>query len=141
MILEEKPDMALGNQPVPPSQTASLSNSTGTITIVNQTPERIELAVEAGRPTILVFSEIYYPEWKATVDGEPAKIIRGDYCLRALPLPAGKHHIVTWYDRTTVNFGIFLSILALLVIAATFFFTNSSTPKPRSTKVKYPHNT
>lgn len=140
VIVEEKPDFALGNQPVSLTQTAPFSDSPGTITVITQTPERIELAVEAGRPTILVFSEIYYPEWKATVDGEPAKIIRGDYCLRALPLPAGKHHIVTWYDRTTVNFGIFLSILTLLVIAATFFFTNSSTPKPRSTKVKYPHN-
>lgn len=141
VILEEKPDFALGNQPVSSAQTAPLSDSPRTITVVNQTPERIELVVETSRPTILVFSEIYYPEWKTTVDGNPAKIIRGDYCLRALPLSEGKHNIVTWYDRTTVNFGIFLTILALLVIAATFFFTKSSTPKTMSTKVKYPHNT
>ena len=40
---------------------------------------------------LAVFSEIYYPGWEATIDGKPANILRVDYILRALEIPAGTH--------------------------------------------------
>ncbi|MGQ9678298.1 MAG: hypothetical protein ACUVUD_03350 [bacterium] len=137
VILEAKPDSVIQK---PPATTSEFASS-GNITVLSRTPERVELEVETSRPTILVFSEIYYPEWKAAVDGKPVKIMRGDYCLRALPLSSGKHRVTSWYDRTNVNAGILLSLIALLLIALTIFSNGKKFQKPNLTKVKNSYNT
>ncbi len=139
-ILEEKPGLNFEQPSQPSLNLASDSTRQKSITVIKRTTERIELTVETNKPAILLFSEIYYPEWKATIDEKPAKLLRGDYCLRALPLTPGKHKVVTWYDRTGVNLGIFISKIALLVIVLIFFFTRSRL-KPLSTEVKHRHNT
>ncbi|NPV13713.1 YfhO family protein [candidate division WOR-3 bacterium] len=139
-ILEEKPDFNFEQSSQPSLNFATDSTQKKSITAIKRTSERIELMVETDKPAILLFSEIYYPEWKATIDGKPAKLVRADYCLRALPLTPGKHKVVTWYDRTGVNLGIFISKLAFLGIVLIFFVTRPR-PKPLSTKVKYRHNT
>ncbi len=47
-----------------------------------------------GRDGYVLVNEIYYPAWKATVDGKPADILQADYTLRALAVPAGSHRII-----------------------------------------------
>src|SRR2546421_9438861 len=37
----------------------------------------------------LLIAENWYPDWEATVDGQPAAVLRGDYSLLTVALPAG----------------------------------------------------
>ena len=98
-----------------------------TMSIVRLTayePNRLTYEVESGKGGIVVFSEIYYPGWTATVDGEEQELGRVNYVLRALQMKPGKHEIVLSFfpksiDRTEtiayLAYGLLLVILLLLV--------------------------
>jgi len=51
------------------------------------------LAVRTPVSGYLVLSDVYYPGWRATVDGVPAEIQRADYVFRAVLLPPGEHTV------------------------------------------------
>jgi hypothetical protein len=73
----------------------------------------------SGDGGLLVFSEVDYPGWRANVDGERAPIVRADYVLRAVCVPAGAHRVSLVYDPPLLRLGAAITGLTLLVIAIT----------------------
>ena len=74
---------------------------------------------------MVVFSEIYYPGWTATIDGESAELGRVDYILRALSVKPGKHEVVLSFfpksvDTTETVAYTAYAILLLVVAGAVF---------------------
>ena len=68
-------------------------------------PNQLTYDITSGKGGVVVFSEVYYPGWTATVDGEPAELGRVNYILRALNVKPGNHKVVLSFfpkslDRT-----------------------------------------
>jgi hypothetical protein len=75
---------------------------------------RVTIDAEATGPGILVLSDVDYPGWTATVDGQPAPILRADYAFRGVALPAGHHTVVMTHRSRPTQLGVMLSILGLI---------------------------
>ena len=67
---------------------------TGTVVETHYAPNELRYTVQSNKGGLVVFSEVYYPGWTATIDGQEATLGRANYILRALKVPAGKHEVV-----------------------------------------------
>ena len=95
------------------------------VTITAYEPNRLTYDVNSGKGGVLVFSEIYYPGWTATIDGEPAELGRVDYVLRAMNVKPGRHEVVLSFFPKSVNTTETIAyvsyvILILVIIGAGF---------------------
>ncbi|MEO0117105.1 MAG: YfhO family protein, partial [candidate division WOR-3 bacterium] len=92
------------------------------IKVLRMENDRMELKVYTEEPGLFFLSEVYYPNWRVKVDGQEREIYRADYCLRAVPLDKGEHHLLFYYDTKTLKFGAGLSFLTLIFTLALLFW-------------------
>jgi len=80
--------------------------------------ERVVAQASARDSSLLILTDIFYPGWKAFVDGRPAPIRRVDYLLRGVALPPGSHRVEFRYQPASFRAGWIISLLGLLVTVA-----------------------
>lgn len=79
----------------------------------------IELEVTTSAPAYLVLSEVYYPGWRAEVDGRMARILPANFGFRAVYLEPGSHHVRMFFLPMTWVAGLAVSVVtwcALLIV-------------------------
>ncbi len=84
-------------------------------------PNQLTYEVESAKGGVLVFSENYYPEWTATVDGKEVPVGRVNYILRAIQVKPGKHQVVLSFfpksvDRTETVAYIAFALLVICIL-------------------------
>jgi hypothetical protein len=111
-------------------------DSNSIVTLTSYEPNDLKYDIKSGKGGIVVFSEIYYPGWTATVDGQNVDLGRVNYVLRALNVKAGVHKVELQFFPTSVNttesiayasFGVL--VLAVLLIAFFEWKKNTKTKK------------
>ena len=95
------------------------------VTITAYEPNQLKYDVNSGKGGVVVFSEVYYPGWTATIDGEPAELGRVNYILRALNVKPGKHEVVLSFfpksvDVTETIAYVSYVVLILVLLGAVF---------------------
>ena len=106
---------------------SSLQDTASIVTIKRYEPNQLTYEVNSGKGGVVVFSEIYYPGWTATIDGEPAELGRVDYLLRALAVKPGKHEVVLSFFPKSVEITEAIAyaayaILALVLVAVALMY-------------------
>lgn len=103
---------ALGDSvPAPAAVTASLTT---------WEPGRLSVSLEgrAETPTWLLVSETWYPDWRATVDGEPAPVRRGQHALITVELPPGARQVELEFRSEAYRRGRLITFLSLAAALA-----------------------
>ena len=86
------------------------------VRIKSYEPNRLSYEVESDKGGVIVFSEIYYPRWTATVDGVEQELGRVDYVLRALQVKPGKHEIVLSFFPKSITTTETIAYVALAIL-------------------------
>ena len=86
------------------------------VTIKTYEPNQLTYEVNSDKGGVIVFSEIYYPGWTATIDGEPAELGRVDYILRALSVKPGKHEVVLSFFPKSVDVTETIAYIAYAIL-------------------------
>jgi hypothetical protein len=79
-------------------------------------PNRVELRVEADGPGFLVLTDVWYPGWTCTVDGEVTPLYRANYVFRAVAVPAGTHKVVFQFEPASYRLGKHITVAALAAV-------------------------
>jgi hypothetical protein len=93
----------------------------GSARLVEYEADRAVISASASRPATVVLTDLWFPGWKATVDGDPAEIARVDYLYRGVRVGAGNHRIEFSYEPDSWEIsrvGSAVATLALVVITA-----------------------
>ena len=100
---------------------AKANDSTAIVKLDKYEPNNLQYTVNSKNGGIVVFSEIYYPGWKATVDGQSVELGRVNYILRAVNVKPGKHTVVLDFHPTSISTTetiAYISIVILLLAIA-----------------------
>jgi hypothetical protein len=92
------------------------------ITLVNNLNDEINYTSSASKKQLAVFSEIYYKfGWKAYIDNQETPIVKANYVLRAIVVPAGNHSIRFEFKPESIIAAKKASTAASLVLWALLF--------------------
>ena len=104
-------------------------DGSGSISLTAYTPNELTYSYDAPKAALAVFSEIYYPGWKAWLDGDRTKevdVLRADWTLRAAALPAGNHTLTMRFEPSSYKTGEHVSrassILLILLLLGSLAF-------------------
>lgn len=124
-------------EPVLRGFNVSAADSASAITLADYDSNFITYTVDAKKDELAVFSEIYYPRgWQITIDGQPARMLRANYTLRALPIPAGTHRVEFRFEPASIKVTDGIAYAALLIVLLTAGWTVFDSIKPNKRREK-----
>lgn len=96
------------------------ADSTAKAQVTSYDIHNITIDAEASGNNLLFVSEVFYPDWKVYIDGNPAEILKMNYTFRGVVVPKGKHKIEFKFEPTTYYTGKNISMGTNFVLIAIF---------------------
>ncbi len=91
----------------------------GSVQLTEYSLNDLSYSFNSPSEQLVVFSEMWYgPDlgWQATIDGQPAPLIRANYLLRGLRVPAGQHTIEMHFRPSSYFVGKTISLVCSILI-------------------------
>lgn len=99
-----------------PQATPAAVCHTGRARTVSLLPNEEHYESESDGPGWLLVRSTHARGWRATVDGQPAALVRADGRHRAVAVPSGRHAIALRYEPPWLGPGIALTLFSLALL-------------------------
>jgi uncharacterized membrane protein YfhO len=86
----------------------------------------INIQSNSNNNSILVLTDVFYPGWTATVDGNPTEIFKANGLVRSVFVPAGEHFIEFEYVPYSFTLGLIISFITLIILVGAYTFSRKS---------------
>ena len=86
----------------------------GSARVTSVGPAHLELNVRVNAAQGLAIAQNFYPSWRATVNGQPAPVLRANHAFQAIPIPAGESAVRLDYVDRPFRIGACISLATLL---------------------------
>jgi hypothetical protein len=96
------------------TEDASVGAAEGTVRVLRDAPEEVELAVNLTRGGLVVVPDALHDGWTVSVDGDEAEAIRVNSVVRGVDVPAGRHTVRWSYETPGLTEGAVVSGAAVL---------------------------
>ena len=112
-------------------------DSSASIKLISKSNDVLQYQANTKNTQIAVFSEIYYDKgWKAYIDNQEAPILKANYLLRSVVIPAGAHTVKFEFKPDAYYGNIlyaqicqWLNILLILILIGTWIKKYNTTQK------------
>ena len=120
---------------------APAQGAAGTVEFASYAPKHIKFNAKAQTPSILLLNDKYDPDWKVTVDGKPAPLLRANFIMRGVQVPAGDHTVEFRFAPKVTGLYITLMAIALGVLLCAIVLVPRAAPEaapPRKERPERP---
>ena len=108
VVLEENPNI-------------NLNMKKGSASIKDYSPNYVRIDTVSDGSAILFLSDVYYPGWKAYVDGNKTQVYRANFTFRSIIVPKGTHSVTFVYDPISFRLGLFFAGIGVILLFVTIF--------------------
>jgi hypothetical protein len=101
----------------------------GEASIVSHAPKLVVVKTKSAAAEVLLLNDRWHPDWKVTVDGQPAELLRANFIMRGVAVPAGEHTVEFRFDPPHGTLWVSLSAIAVgLVLVGLLVFVPERQP-------------
>jgi len=102
----------------------STNGIAGEAMVVSHAPKQVVVKTKSAAAGVLLLNDRWHPDWKVLVDGQPAELLRANFIMRGVAVPAGEHtvefrfeppHGTLWISLSAVAVGLVLVGLLVFV--------------------------
>jgi hypothetical protein len=132
--------IVLVSDEIPAPAPSNTNAAPGSVEIANYSPRQIELNVKASAPSLVLLNDKFDPDWKVWVDGKPAKMLRCNYLMRGVLVPAGDSKVRFHFEPslTAMKITVVASVIGFLLSGLLFVVRP---PEPEGSEVAEPVST
>ena len=95
------------------------------IELLKNKPHEKIYSIESNKPGFVVFSEMFYPGWKAKINNKEVNVYKVNFILRGIFVQKGNNKIKFYFEPSSIKYGSLFQIVSIIVFVALIFYSSN----------------
>ena len=95
------------------------------IELLKNKPHEKIYSIESNKPGFVVFSEMFYPGWKAKINNKEVNVYKVNFILRGIFVQKGNNNIKFYFEPSSIKYGSLFQIVSIIVFVALIFYSSN----------------